>query len=36
MNYGADFFSMSFIPDSIRKIAYSPSFGVSEIPDYQK
>lgn len=36
MNYGADFFSMTFIKKGIKKIAYAPSFGVSTIPAYQK
>lgn len=36
MNYGADFFSMTFIKKGIKKISYAPSFGVSKIPNYQK
>lgn len=35
MNYGADFFSMSFVPDDVIKITYAPSFGVTSIPKYQ-
>lgn len=35
MNLGGDFFTMTFIPDNITKIAYAPSFGVSKIPGYQ-
>ncbi len=36
MNIGGDFFTMTFIPDYIRKITYAPSFGVSEIPIKQR
>lgn len=36
MNFGADFFSMTFVQNGIKKIAYAPSFGVSKIPGYQK
>lgn len=36
MNYGGDFFTMSFVPKGIKKIAYAPSFGVSTIPIHQK
>lgn len=36
MNLGGDFYTMSFIPDNKMKIAYAPSFGVSEIPSGQK
>lgn len=36
LNYGADYFSMSWIPDNITKITYAASFGVSSIPKYQK
>lgn len=36
MNYGADFFSMTFVPDKICKVAYAPSFGVLHIPRYQR
>lgn len=35
-NYGAHFFDMSFIPSSVKKIAYAPSFGVSTLPAYQR
>lgn len=30
------FFNLLFVDDSVRKIAYASSFGVSEIPDFQK
>lgn len=30
------FFNLLFVDDSIRKVAYASSFGVSEIPDFQK
>lgn len=36
MNLGADFFTMTFIPDGKLKVTYAPSFGVSEIPKYQR
>ncbi len=36
MNIGGDFFTMTFVPDNIKKIAYAPSFGVSSIPNYQR
>lgn len=35
MNYGADFFSMTFVPDNKKKVAYAPSFGVTTIPKHQ-
>lgn len=35
MNYGGDYFSMSWVPDDKVKIAYAASFGVTEIPEYQ-
>ena len=30
-----NFYNLRFVPDSINKIAYAASFGVSEIPSYQ-
>ncbi len=36
MNLGGDFFTMTFIPDSVKKVTYAPSFGVSEIPKNQQ
>ena len=36
MNLGGDFFTMTFVPDHVRKITYAPSFGVSEIPKNQR
>lgn len=30
------FFNLLFVDDNVRKIAYASSFGVSEIPDFQK
>ncbi len=30
------FFNLLFVADSVRKIAYASSFGVQEIPDFQK
>ena len=30
------FFNLLFVDDSIRKVAYASSFGVSDIPDFQK
>lgn len=35
LNYGADYFSMSWIPDAILKVTYAASFGVSNLPRYQ-
>lgn len=34
-NLEMDYFTMSFVSDSIPKIAYAPSFGVSEVPKGQ-
>jgi hypothetical protein len=34
-NMGMDFFNLNFVPSTIPKIAYAPSFGVSEIPNSQ-
>lgn len=31
-----NFYNLMFVPDSIRKISYASSFGVSQIPWYQK
>lgn len=36
MNFGGDYYTMSFIPDNKKKITYAPSFGVSGIPKSQK
>ncbi|MCD8013372.1 MAG: polysaccharide pyruvyl transferase family protein [Lachnospiraceae bacterium] len=36
LNYGADYFSMSWVPDEIPKITYAASFGVSDLPKYQR
>lgn len=33
---GTNFYNLMFVPDSIRKISWSSSFGVSRIPWYQK
>jgi len=30
-----DYFTLNFVPKDIKKIAYAPSFGVSDIPFYQ-
>ncbi len=35
MNLGGDFYTMTFIPDDIKKITYAPSFGVERIQDNQ-
>lgn len=31
-----NFYNLMFVPDKIRKVSYASSFGVSEIPFYQK
>lgn len=31
-----NFYNLMFVPDDIRKVSYASSFGVSEIPWYQK
>lgn len=36
MNLLMDFFTLTFVPDSTRKGAYAPSFGVSNIPVHYK
>ena len=33
---GTNFYNLMFVPDSVRKISLASSFGVSEIPWYQK
>lgn len=35
MNLGKDFYTMSFIPNKLKRITYAPSFGVSAIPPNQ-
>lgn len=35
-NFLMDYFTLTFVPDKIKKIAFAPSFGVSKIPNYQK
>lgn len=35
-NLGSHFFTQEFVADHINKVAYAPSFGVSQIPWYQK
>lgn len=35
-NLEMDYFTLNFVPDDIPRIAYAPSFGVSEIPGKQK
>ncbi len=35
-NLGSHFFTQEFVADNINKVAYAPSFGVSQIPWYQK
>lgn len=34
-NYRTDYYTMTFVPDKINKIAYASSFGVSFIPNNQ-
>lgn len=36
MGLPSKFFNLLFVDDSVRKIAYASSFGVSEIPEFQK
>ena len=36
MNLLMDFFTLTFVPDRVRKVAYAASFGVSEIPQRMK
>ena len=33
---GTNFYNLMFVPDSIRKVSFASSFGVSQIPWYQK
>lgn len=35
-NLGSHFYTLEFAPDNETKIAYATSFGVSQIPNYQK
>lgn len=34
-NIAADYYTLNFVPDSIKKIAYATSFGVSSLPHKQ-
>jgi len=34
-NIAADIFTLSFVPDDVRKVAYASSFGVSSLPESQ-
>lgn len=34
-NISADYYTLSFVPDNIRKISYATSFGVSSLPQKQ-
>ena len=34
-NIAADYYTLSFVPDKVRKIAYATSFGVSALPKKQ-
>ena len=36
MGLPTKFFNLIFVADDVRRIAYASSFGVSEIPDFQK
>lgn len=33
---GTNFYNLMFVPDSVKKVSFASSFGVSEIPWYQK
>ena len=33
-NIAADYYTMNFVPDEVRKISYATSFGVSKLPEY--
>lgn len=35
LNFGSHYYTLEFVPDNIKKVAYSPSFGVSKIPQNQ-
>ena len=35
-NIAGDYYTLTFVPDNVNKIAYATSFGVSEIPKRQK
>ena len=34
-NIAADYYTLNFVPDSVRKIAYATSFGISSLPPKQ-
>ncbi|RNC29193.1 MAG: hypothetical protein AWM53_00842 [Candidatus Dichloromethanomonas elyunquensis] len=34
-NIDADYYTLSFVPDEINKVAYATSFGISGLPQYQ-
>ena len=33
---GTNFYNLMFVPDSVKKVSFASSFGVSQIPSYQK
>ena len=34
-NITADYYTLNFVPDGIRKVAYATSFGITQLPDRQ-
>ena len=34
--FGTNFYNLNFVPDNILKISFASSFGVNQIPSYQK
>lgn len=34
VNIAGDYFTLSFVPDSVRKVSYATSFGFSQLPPY--
>ena len=35
-SYGTNFYNLMFVPDNVRKVSLASSFGVDNIPHYQK
>lgn len=33
---GTNFYNLMFVPDNVRKVSFASSFGVSQIPSYQR
>ena len=36
LNIEGDYYTLNFVPDTVRRVAYATSFGVSELPAWQE